>query len=452
MPPVMWYLITMLVVVLFWFLVLKRPVYEAVFVAFLVLVTVSGTWGQFLSFVETGISTNLLFSMTAFVAMSIILSETKVIDGCIAIILALLGRIPGGAGYVSVLASSFMGALSGSGPGNIMATGSMTIPAMKRSGFPSELAANIVSNSSYMGNMIPPSSNIVAALGAFLALYPEKDLTTSQFWIIMLGISVWFILHRLIMVFIFCKVYKIKALPKEEIPDLKTALKEHWKGMLLPVVIMLPFILDYFFKDTFFTARLGAKGAKYFSSAALLFIAGVATMYGCLIMKDKRQANPHKMATMLANAVKSIAPTVGVCVFGYMIGALFATLDVAGGMGAVIQGVSLGKFGMVLFVCAITCVLGMIIPGSSIVVIFGGVFITALTSVGVDPLLAAGMLPVICGVMCGITPPLGLGLYAGMSIAGSDFDKTVNNNWWWVATQFIMQVVILMGLLPIIGI
>ena len=452
MPPVMWYLITMLVVVLFWFLVLKRPVYEAVFVAFLVLVTVSGTWGQFLSFVETGISTNLLYSMTAFVAMSIILSETKVIDGCIAIILALLGRIPGGAGYVSVLASSFMGALSGSGPGNIMATGSMTIPAMKRSGFPSELAANIVSNSSYMGNMIPPSSNIVAALGAFMALYPDRELTTSQFWIIMLGISVWFILHRLIMVFIFCKVYKIKALPKEEIPDLKTALKEHWKGMLLPVVIMLPFILDYFFKDTFFTARLGAKGAKYFSSAALLFIAGVATMYGCLIMKDKRQANPHKMAKMLANAVKSIAPTVGVCVFGYMIGALFATLDVAGGMGAVIQGVSLGKFGMVLFVCAITCVLGMIIPGSSIVVIFGGVFITALASVGVDPLLAAGMLPVICGVMCGITPPLGLGLYAGMSIAGSDFDKTVNNNWWWVATQFIIQVVILMGLLPIIGI
>lgn len=452
MPPVLWYLITMLVVVLFWFLVLKRPVYEAVFVAFLVLVTISGTWGQFLAFVETGISTNLLYSMTAFVAMSIILSETKVIDGCIAIILALLGRIPGGAGYVSVLASSFMGALSGSGPGNIMATGSMTIPAMKRSGFPSELAANIVSNSSYMGNMIPPSSNIVAALGAYLALYPEKDLTTSQFWIIMLGISVWFILHRLIMVFAFCKVYNIKALPKEEIPDLKTALREHWKGMLLPIVIMLPFILDYFFKDTFFTARLGKTGAKYFSSSALLFVAGVATMYGCLIMKDKSQAAPHRMAKMLANAVKSIAPTVGVCVFGYMIGALFATLDVAGGMGAIIQGVSLGKFGMVIFVCAITCVLGMIIPGSSIVVIFGGVFITALTSAGVDPLLAAGMLPVICGVMCGITPPLGLGLYAGMSIAGSDFDKTVNNNWWWVATQFIMQVVILMGLLPIFGI
>ena len=80
-----------------------------------------------------------------------------------------------------------------------------------------------------------------------------------------------------------------------------------------------------------------------------------------------------------------------------------------------------------------------------------GVCVTALVSTGVNGLLAAAMLPVICGVMCGITPPLGLGLYAGMSIAGSDFDKTFNNNLWWVAGQFVMQVIVLMGVLPILG-
>jgi TRAP-type uncharacterized transport system fused permease subunit len=61
------------------------------------------------------------------------------------------------------------------------------------------------------------------------------------------------------------------------------------------------------------------------------------------------------------------------------------------------------------------------------------------------------MLPCICGVMCGITPPLALGLYAGMSIAQSDFGKTVKNDLWWVAAQFILQVVVLMGWLPIMG-
>ena len=55
------------------------------------------------------------------------------------------------------------------------------------------------------------------------------------------------------------------------------------------------------------------------------------------------------------------------------------------------------------------------------------------------------------GIMCGITPPFALGMYAGMSIAGSDFDKTLKNDLWWVAVQYIMEVIVLMGWLPIIG-
>ena len=451
MPSVLLYLLVMLVVIIFWFLALKRPVYEAVPVAFLVLLTLSGTWPNVGAFIQKGLSTNLLYSMTAFVAMSIILTETKVIDGSIVIMLSLLGRIPGGAGYVSVISSAFMGALSGSGPGNVMATGSITIPAMKRSGFPAELAGNIESNASYLGNMIPPSSNIVAAMGAYMALYPESGLSTGQFWIILWGCSLWFVIHRIVMVWGFVKYYKIRPMEEADIPDFKQSVKENWQGLLLPVIIILPFVLDYLFKDTFFTERLGAAGAKYFSSSCLLFIAGIAAMYGCLITKDKSMVTPHAMAKMFAKSIKSIAPTVGVCVFGYMIGELFGTMNVAEQLESVILGIKLGKFGMVLFICIITCIMGMIIPGSSIVVIFGSAFITILDSVGVDPLLAAAMLPCICGVMCGITPPLGLGMYAGMAISGADFDKTFNNNMWWVVTQFALEFVVLMGWLPILG-
>ena len=84
-------------------------------------------------------------------------------------------------------------------------------------------------------------------------------------------------------------------------------------------------------------------------------------------------------------------------------------------------------------------------------VMFGPMFITLFAAVGVNPILAAAMLPSICGVMCGITPPLALGLYAGISIAESDFKKTVLNDLWWVALQYSLQVTILMGWLPILG-
>ena len=434
-----------------WFVAMKRPVYEAVFLSFLLLLTITGTWGNVFVYIDKALSTSLLYSMVAFVAMSILLTRTKIIDSCIAVILSVIGRVSGGAGYAAVIASSFMGALSGSGPGNVMATGSITIPAMKRSGFPAELAANIESNASYMGNMIPPSSNIVAALGAFTALYPELNMTTGQFWIILWGIAIWFIVQRLIMVWGFCKYYKVKPMSKDELPDLKETLKAGWQGMLLPVIILLPFVLDYLFKDNFFTARLGETGAKHMSSSILLFIGGLASIYACLIAKDKKVVTIPNIAKMFGDGVKTIAPAIGVCVFGYMIGALFNDLNVSEELGAIITAWNFGKLGTVIAVCLITCFMGMVIPGSSLVVIFGPMFIATLANAGVDPLLVAAMLPCICGVMCGITPPLGLGMYAGMTLAESDFDKTFKNNLWWVAAQFILEVVVLMGWLPILG-
>ncbi len=451
MPSALIYLGIMLGIIVIWFMLLKRPVYEAVLISFVVLLTVTGKWSSVWGYIDSALSTSLLYSMTAFVAMSIVLTKTKIIDACVAIILSLLGRVTGGAGYVSIIASAFMGALSGSGPGNIMATGAITIPAMKKTGFPAELAANIESNASYLGNMIPPSSNIVAALGAFTALYPASNMTTGQFWIVLWGVSFWFILQRLIMVFLFCKYYKVKPMAKEELPNFKKVLKEGWQGLLLPVIILLPFLLDYLFKDGFITARVGAQGAKYISSSLLLFIPGIAGLYSCLIAKDKNVVKVKNLAAMFSSGIKSISPAIGVCVFGYMIGALFNDLNVAADMEAFITGIHFSKFGLVAFICLITCFLGMVIPGSSLVVIFGSVFITTLSSCGVDPLLAAAMLPCICGVMCGITPPLGLGMYAGMSLAESDFSKTFKNNMFWVAAQYIMEVAVLMGWLPIFG-
>lgn len=450
MPSAFIYLGILLLTIVIWFMVFKRPVYEAILISFIILLTVTGTWGNIGSYIEKGLTTSLLYSMTAFVAMSVVLTKTKVVDSCIAIILSILGRIPGGAGYVSIIASAFMGALSGSGPGNVMATGSITIPAMKKSGFPPELAANVESNASYMGNMIPPSSNIVAALGAYTALYGE-ELTTGQFWVVLWGIAIWFILQRILTLLAFCKYYKVKPMSKEELPTLKESLKVGWQGLLLPIIILLPFVLDFMFKETLFTERLGAAGAKALSSSLLIFIPGIATLFACLITKDKKMVTPNKLAEMFGKGVKTIAPSVAVCIIGYMIGAMFADLNVSEEMQVFIEGVNFSKFGLVMFICLLTCFLGMVIPGSSLVVIFGPVFITTLASVGVNPILAAAMLPCICGVMCGITPPLGLGMYAGMSLAESDFSKTFKNNMWWVAGQFVMQVIVLMGWLPILG-
>lgn len=451
MPSVFIYIAIMLFIICLWFILFKRPIYEGVFISLIALVAITGTWGELGTFLNEAMSTSLLFSMIAFMAMSQILTRTKIIDNCVMIILSLLGKIPGGAGYASIIASSFMGALSGSGPGNVMATGVITIPAMKKSGFPPELAANVESTSSYLGNMIPPSANIVAALGAFMALYPDSKLTTGTFWIVCWGVSLWFVLSRIVQLFIFCKYYKIKAMPKEDIPKVSETVKNGWSGLLLPVVILFPFIFDAVCNSTFLVGRLGETGAKYFSSSLLIFTAGIAIIYGILASKYRKEMTVSEIINTFSSKMKGLVPTVATCIFGYAIGELFASLNVSSELTVFFDEIQMGKVALAFVLPAIICFVSMVIPGSSITVMFGPVIISAFAAAGVNPLLVAAMLPCICGVMCGITPPFALGMYAGMSIAESDFGKTVKNDLWWVAVQYLLEVVVLLGWLPILG-
>lgn len=450
-PSALIYLGLMLVFIIIWFVWLKRPVYEALFLSFILLVGVTGTWKNIFVYIDGALSTSLLYSMIVFVAMSQLMSHTKIIDSCIYLILSLLGRVTGGAGYASIIASSFMGALSGSGPGNVMATGVITIPAMKKSGFPPELAANVESVSSCMGNMIPPSSNIVGALGAYMALYPDSNITSGQFWVILWGIAIYFIVQRMLMVWGFCKYYKVKPMAKEDIPNLKDTFKNGWKGLLLPVIILAPFILDSILGDTFITARLGEAGASTFSKSLLFFIAGVASIYTVIITKDKSKVSVEKMVDVFSSKISSLVGPIATCMFGYMIGELFADIDVTSQLAIFLESMNMSRVGLALFIPLLTAFLGMIVPGSSQVVIFGPVFIAAFAATGSNPLFIAAMLPCICGTMCGITPPLALGMYAGMSIAESDFKKTVINDLWWVAAQYILECILLLEVLPVLG-
>ena len=220
----------------------------------------------------------------------------------------------------------------------------------------------------------------------------------------------------------------------------------------MPIIILVPFVLDFALSDNFLTARLGAQGASYFSKSLLIFIGGVAAVYGLLIAKNKKELSPKAIVKIFCNGTKGLCSTVATCIFGYMIGALFTDIRAADSLQGFFEDLQLNYIGLAFVIPLLTCFMTMIIPGSSVVVMFGTVFISLFASAGADPLLVAVMLPCICGVMGGITPPLALGMYAGMSIAGSDFGKTFRNNLWWVAAQYLLEVIVLLGVLPVIGI
>lgn len=450
MPTAFLYLGVVFLVAIIGFTVLKRPLYECMLAAFIILVAVTGTWTSIGTFMWDAITESSLYVIIVFVISASLLSQTTIIDDFIAIVLSVFGRLTGGAGYVAIIGSTYMGSLSGSGPGNVATTGVFTIPAMKRSGFPPALAANVEAHSSTMGNMIPPAGMIATAFAILDKMYPGKY-TISQYWLLLWGIALWFILQRIVTMYAMCKYYKVKPMAKEDIPSFKESVKHGWKAIFLPITVFLPFLLTSKFED-FFTERLGS-GSSSFTNSILLFIPALIVVVA-IALSDKETKKKMSMSSMtksITDGMIKVVPTAALVLFAYFVSNVLETLGIEEEIGVFISGLNMNKLALALILPLFTAVLGMLIPGSTQVKIFGGIIITILAGAGVDPLLACGMLPCICGAMHGVTPPYCACVYTGMGIAEAELGPTLKNCAWWIIFHYLLAVVVIMGWLPLIG-
>lgn len=448
MPIEIWYIAALLAIICVTFLLFKRPIYECMFYGYLLMIVLTGEYGSFFKHITKTSTDTLFYAIIAFLVLAKILDVTGAVDSIVNLIVAIFGRIPGGAAFTAVIGSTFMGALSGSGAGNVATTGVFTIPAMKKSGVPAHVAANIESASSTMGNMIPPSSVILAALACYNE-FSGADMSQSTFWLVCWGIAIWFILQRIITTFVFVKIYKVKPMAKEDIPSIRETFKKGWKNLLLPVIILLPFVLDFFFKSTFFTARLGADGAKNLSSSLLIITPGVAAVYALLVNKKT-----WKFKGLMGNMKKSVSgvvPVAATIFFAYCISNLFSATNVGANIGEYIKSWNLPVVALAFIIPLVCAILGMVFPGSAQTKIFGGTIIAVFAAAGGNPLLAAAMLPAITGAMEGMTPPLAICMYTAMGISGSKMKETTLNCLIWVALHYLLSVVCFLGLLPILG-
>lgn len=450
MPIEFLYLAVVFAVAIIGFSFLKRPLYECMFFAFVALVAVTGTWSNIGNFIFDAMKESSLYVIIVFVVSAALLSKTTIIDDCIAIILSIFGRLRGGAGFVAIIASTYMGSLSGSGPGNVATTGVFTIPAMKRSGFPSHLAANVEAHASTMGNMIPPAGMIAIAFSALDTLYPGKY-TMSQYWILLWGIAIWFIAQRIITLYFMCRYYKVQPMKREDTPKLKDSLKKGWKAIFLPIIVFLPFFLTNNYSD-FFSARLG-EGASAFSNSILLFMPALIVVCGVLLSnKDTiKKMTLNNIFNLICKGMKGVVPTSALVLFAYFVSNVLEIINVEVAIGQYISGFNLPLWGLALILPLFTAILGMLIPGSTQVKIFGGIIISIIAAAGGNPILAAAMLPCVCGAMHGVTPPYCACVYTGMGIAESELKPTLINCTVWIVIHYTLSVIMILGWLPVIG-
>jgi len=448
-PLEVFYLIQLLLVIFLLFVVFKRPIYEAMAFGFLFSIVMTGQYDVFWKALAFPATNRLFYAIFGFLALAHLFDITKVIEQVINFIIATVGRFRGGAGYVSLIASTFMAALSGSGAGNVATTGVFTIPAMKRTGYPPALAATLEMSCSTLGNVIPPAGIILLAFGVLDTVF-EGSITSSTFIIGSYVVGLWFVIQRWLTLLGFCYYYKVSPVPPEERPATREALRRGWKALIIPVLIFLPLFIDSQMGDLL-TLRLGADGAKAFSGSVLMFTPGLAAAYA-LIISWKSMGGRKNLANLYEQFKGGLEKVVPVAITIYL---AYATAQVfsATEMDEVVQnwlvGMGLNHYTFAIVAPIIFMLLGMVLPGSSQVAILGGAVIGAYAAMGGNPIVIALLLPALTGAMEGMTPPLALCMYTAMGIAGSGLWETTKLTFIWIFMHLILSMILLLGLLPL---
>jgi len=445
------FLLLLIAIIVIFFAAFKRPMYEGVLIAFLVVAVISGNGLSIGTYLWSAINNYLLYTVVAFLAFSIVVEKTGLINDFINVIISLVGRFSGGAGYVALVASSAFGALSGTGPGNAAAVGVIAIPAMKKTGFSPELAATVEMAASALGPVIPPSGTVVVTFAMLEALYPGCC-SFSQYWIFMWGISLIFIGQRFITLFILIKKYHVRPIPKEDRLPMRVALKNGWKVLLLPIIVFLPFLMDALYSDTLIAARIGAEGASSFTSTLLVLVPCLAIAYVMLVHRSNGNVVSLKTFYQLfEDAIPSMAPVTFLIICGFSIGALFNDIELGNAIIAVTKSVQIPLWFVIVVLPLILLVLGMFLEVMTIIMIATTPVLLIGASVGINPILMAGMLNVMAVAMGHMTPPFALTFYVSMGLANSDFWKTTKLAVIWCLGQFIVQVLVLLGWIPVPG-
>lgn len=452
MPIEVIYLITLLVFVAVLFVLFKRPLYEVMTLAFLFIVVITGSFDLFLEALLYPSTSSLFYAIFAFMVIAVLFDHTKVVNSIINLLLSIVGRLKGGAGYVALLGSTFMASLSGTGPGNVAATGVFTIPTMKRSNFPAHLAASTEMSSSMLGNIIPPSGIVILTYGILNELFPDR-MTMSSWMVLAYGVGLWFFLQRLVTLWILCKVYKVEPVPKEELPKFKASFAKGWPALILPLLIFLPLFSDAQFGD-FLVSRLGEDGSAAFSSSVLMFTPALAGSYALIIGRKglpQNKINFRNLMDMAKDSIMKVVP-IGVTIYmAYSISQIFVGLQMEEVVREWILSFGFNLPAIIILLPLLFMVLGMVLPGSAQIVILGGAMITVFATLGGDPILFASLLPAMTGALEGMTPPLAIGLYVAMEIAGSQFKETTISALIWIFAHILLTIILLTGILPILG-
>lgn len=315
--------------------------------------------------------------------------------------MSLTGHTAGGPGKVAVVSSSLFGTISGSAVANVMVDGPISIPLMKRAGFPPHFAAGVEATASTGGQIMPPIMGAAAfVMAEFLAVSYGQVVIWAIIPAILYYIACFAAVH------FEAKRRGLVGLPRSELPKLGAVLRERGH-LFIPVITILTVMYSGY-------------------SAPLAALAGTLMCFpvAALRKSTREYVNLPNIIEAFRDGAKNALGVACACACaGIVIG--IVTLS---GLGIVFTQFVVGLAKETLLLALVLTmiagiVLGMGMPTTPAYIIMTALLVPAIIKLGVIP-PAAHMFALYFAVLSAITPPVALAVYAAAGLAKADLWKS----------------------------
>ncbi len=351
-----------------------------------------------------------------FVVFATFLQKSKAGDYFNDLALALVGRLRGGPAKVTVLSGIMFGAVSGSAVANVVASGTFTIPMMRRVGYDRATAGAIEATSSTGGQITPP----VMGAGAFIM---AEVLGIPYTEIALAGVipALLFYWANYTHCDLNARKLGIRGLPREDLPRWGVMLRRAY--MLAPLVLLIAMLVQGF--SPFRAAAWGI-------AATLVIMAGTALAHRLVLARQGLvegvagavSETTHDIYAALHGSMKEVMQLIAVCAAAGIVAGVIGVTGIGGRFATMLLDVAgTSELLAMLFAMVVAIILGMGVPTTAAYAIAAAVVAPGLIRMGVVP-LAAHMFIFYFAILSAITPPVALASFAAASMAQADMWRT----------------------------
>jgi len=304
---------------------------------------------------------------------------------------AVAGRREGGVAKVAVVSSGLFGTLSGSPAADVMTTGSITIPMMKRLGYGGLFAAAVEAVASTGGSLLPPVMGAAVFLMVEFSAIPYAEIAYSA-----VAIGLFYYLSVYLQVHWRSRRLGLVGMTDDQIPAVWPTLTAGWY-QLVPLAVLVTLLIAGF-------------SPAFVAAGALLTLLISSTL-------GKSPITPARIVTVCVDACCAMAPLVAaVAAAGLVIGCLNIS-GLAGKLATLVFTITDGSMlGSLLMTMAITLILGMGMPVVAAYALVATLVAPVLLELGL-PALQAHLFLVYFSVLSAITPPVAIACFVASSIA-----------------------------------